>query len=137
MLTVGMVSALALVGGHAALARAIWPGERVEAPSISPDPALRLRAATLEGITNTMKREAEGLRAKLGQAKARHAELEAEIAAGRTAMRDLEAERAVLRREVKRLHKAVVLAAAEGEDAGEDGGEDDGSSAPPAGPAFQ
>ncbi len=131
MLTVGMVTALAIVGGHVALARSIWPGERVEPVGIAPDPALRLRAATLGGIADTMKREAEAMRAQLRLAESRHGLLEADVAEARAEVRELEAGRAVLRREVKRLHKATVLAAAEDE------GEDGGSSAPPAGPSFQ
>jgi hypothetical protein len=128
MLTLGMVSALALVGGHAALARGLWPGERAVPRALDPDPVLRLQASTSTGIAETERREAAALREALKRAKARQQELEVEATAARQEVRSLEAERGTLRKEVKRLTRASILAAAEGEDG------DDGTATPPAGP---
>lgn len=124
MLTLGMVSALALVGGHAALARGLWPGERAVPRAMDPDPVLRLQASTSTGIAETERREAASLRDALKKAKARHQELEADAAAARQEVRSLEAERGTLRKEVKRLTRASILAAAEGEDDEESGSTD-------------
>ncbi|MBA9071810.1 hypothetical protein FHR71_005596 [Methylobacterium sp. RAS18] len=140
MLTVGMATALALVGGHMALARAIWPGERVEDAGPAPDPLLKARADAAEMVAGIRARrlaETEGALAAAQKAGAvLRAELDGTQATARSEIKALLDERTILRRELARMRRTEVLAAAEDEDGevkDDDGDEEDGSgSASPA-----
>lgn len=136
MVTVGMVTALALVGGHAAVARAIWPGERVEDPGPAPDPLLKAQAGALSTVVAIKERKLSDAHEALAAAQKRETVLKTELDAARAEARELTDERSALRREIRRLRRVEVLAAAEGDHEGDDtaGEDDDGSAAPPAGP---
>lgn len=135
MMTVGMVTALALVGGHAAVARAIWPGERVEDPGPALDPYLKAQAGALSTVVAIKERKLSDAHEALAAARKRETALRVELDAAKAEARELVDERSALRREVRRLRRVEVLAAVEGDGEGDEtAGDDDGSAAPPAGP---
>jgi hypothetical protein len=124
MMTVGMVSALALVGGHAGLALAIWPGQRVEKPEPHPDKALEIRAGTLATVAERRASENYQLKDDLKAALAREEPRELELAEAQERISKLVDERKLLRQEVARLHKQVtILTARQGGGRGEDKGD--------------
>lgn len=122
MMTVGMVSALALVGGHAGLALAIWPGQRVEKPEPHPDKALEIQAGTLALVVERRASENYQLKDDLKAALAREEPRELALAEAQERISKLVDERNLLRREVARLYDQVtILRAQRGVDGGEGG----------------
>ena len=109
MMTVGMVSALALVGGHAGLALAIWPGQRVEKPEPHPDKALEIRAGTLATVAERRASENYQLKDDLKAALAREEPRELELAEAQERISKLVDERKLLRQEVARLYSQVTI----------------------------
>ncbi|MEN3239013.1 hypothetical protein PUR29_36870 [Methylobacterium ajmalii] len=130
MMTVGMVSALALVGGHAGLALAIWPGQRVEKPEPHPDKALEIRAGTLATVAERRASENYQLKDDLKAALAREEPRELELAEAQERISKLVDERKLLRQEVARLYNQVTILRAqrggEGGKAKGDGAKGDG-----------
>ena len=134
MLTTMTLTALAIVGAHAAGAWALMPSPRPAALIPSPDPVLKIRAEALAGSLAVREGEVTKLGQDLTHARTRRAEAEAERDALKAACADLDADKTMLVRDLARCRKALRRAGIDHEVeqalAEDDDGEDQG--APPA-----